>query len=214
MSPLVHLVDDDPDVLDAHRLILQLSGFQVATYENPETFLDRMDSRPVGCVVMDLRMPGMSGLVCMEKLRSKGVDLPILFVTGHGDMETAVHALKHGAADFIAKPVSAERLREACQKLTDWHVADRERRREQETIHSKLASLTAREREVAELVAQGLTNKVIADDLGISEQAVKFHRMNICGKLQVRSAVEIARLIDVARPTNEDEGLKTVTVLE
>lgn len=210
----VHLVDDEPDVLDAHRFVLSVAGFRVSTFESAEAFLKAVDARDVGCVVMDLRMPGLSGLECLDIMRREGLDMPVLFVTGHGDMTSAVAALKNGAADFIAKPIQAEKLVEACTRLCALHETERSRMASVASIRSRLNRLTAREREVAGLVAEGLANKVIADRLGVTEQAVKYHRMNICSKLDVKSAVEIARLLDAGAGGLEETGLRRITVLE
>ena len=203
----VHLVDDEPDVLDAHR-------FRVSTFASAEAFLKNLDARDVGCVVMDLRMQGLSGLECLDIMRREGLDMPVLFVTGHGDMTSAVAALKNGAADFIAKPIQAEKLVEACTRLCAWHEKERSRMASVASIRSRLDRLTVRERQVAGLVAEGLANKVIADRLGVTEQAVKYHRMNICSKLDVKSAVEIARLLDAGAGVLEETGLRRITVLE
>lgn len=210
----VHLVDDEPDVLDAHRFVLSVAGFRVSTFASAEAFLKNLDARDVGCVVMDLRMQGLSGLECLDIMRREGLDMPVLFVTGHGDMTSAVAALKNGAADFIAKPIQAEKLVEACTRLCAWHEKERSRMASVASIRSKLDRLTVREREVAGLVAEGLANKVIADRLGVTEQAVKYHRMNICSKLDVKSAVEIARLLDAGAGVLEETGLRRITVLE
>lgn len=210
----VHLVDDEPDVLDAHRFVLSVAGFRVSTFASAEAFLKNLDARDVGCVVMDLRMQGLSGLECLDIMRREGLDMPVLFVTGHGDMISAVAALKNGAADFIAKPIQAEKLVEACTRLCAWHETERSRMASVASIRSRLDRLTVREREVAGLVAEGLANKVIADRLGVTEQAVKYHRMNICSKLDVKSAVEIARLLDAGAGVLEETGLRRITVLE
>lgn len=210
----VHLVDDEPDVLDAHRFVLSVAGFRVSTFASAEAFLKNLDARDVGCVVMDLRMQGLSGLKCLDIMRREGLDMPVLFVTGHGDMTSAVAALKNGAADFIAKPIQAEKLVEACTRLCAWHEKERSRMASVASIRSRLDRLTVREREVAGLVAEGLANKVIADRLGVTEQAVKYHRMNICSKLDVKSAVEIARLLDAGAGVLEETGLRRITVLE
>lgn len=210
----VHLVDDEPDVLDAHRFVLSVAGFRVSTFASAEAFLKNLDARDVGCVVMDLRMQGLSGLECLDIMRREGLDMPVLFVTGHGDMTSAVAALKNGAADFIAKPIQAEKLVEACTRLCAWHEKERSRMASVASIRSRLDRLTVREREVAGLVAEGLANKVIADRLGVTEQAVKYHRMNICSKLDVKSAVEIARLLDAGAGVLEETGLRRITVLE
>ena len=210
----VHLVDDEPDVLDAHRCVLSVAGFRVSTFASAEAFLKNLDARDVGCVVMDLRMQGLSGLECLDIMRREGLDMPVLFVTGHGDMTSAVAALKNGAADFIAKPIQAEKLVEACTRLCAWHEKERSRMASVASIRSRLDRLTVREREVAGLVAEGLANKVIADRLGVTEQAVKYHRMNICSKLDVKSAVEIARLLDAGAGVLEETGLRRITVLE
>lgn len=210
----VHLVDDEPDVLDAHRFVLSVAGFRVSTFASAEAFLKNLDARDVGCVVMDLRMQGLSGLECLDIMRREGLDMPVLFVTGHGDMTSAVAALKNGAADFIAKPIQAEKLVEACTRLCAWHEKERSRMASVASIRSRLDRLTVRERQVAGLVAEGLANKVIADRLGVTEQAVKYHRMNICSKLDVKSAVEIARLLDAGAGVLEETGLRRITVLE
>lgn len=210
----VHLVDDEPDVLDAHRFVLSVAGFRVSTFASAEAFLKNLDARDVGCVVMDLRMQGLSGLECLDIMRREGLDMPVLFVTGHGDMTSAVAALKNGAADFIAKPIQAEKLVEACTRLCAWHETEHSRMASVASIRSRLDRLTVREREVAGLVAEGLANKVIADRLGVTEQAVKYHRMNICSKLDVKSAVEIARLLDAGAGVLEETGLRRITVLE
>ena len=210
----VHLVDDEPDVLDAHRFVLSVAGFRVSTFASAEAFLKNLDARDVGCVVMDLRMQGLSGLECLDIMWREGLDMPVLFVTGHGDMTSAVAALKNGAADFIAKPIQAEKLVEACTRLCAWHEKERSRMASVASIRSRLDRLTVREREVAGLVAEGLANKVIADRLGVTEQAVKYHRMNICSKLDVKSAVEIARLLDAGAGVLEETGLRRITVLE
>lgn len=215
-EPLIRLVDDEQSILDGESLILRLAGFDVAAYLSAEAFLARDDLSRPGCVVMDLRMTGMSGLECQRALRERGADLPVLFITGHGDMETAVYALKNGAADFVSKPVTAEKLTESCRRLCRWHEEIRRRAEEVGAARELLATLTPREHDVAKLVAEGLANKAAAQQLCVSEQAVKIHRSNVYAKLGVRTAVDIAALLKLAADGDSDSeaGFKTLRVLD
>lgn len=213
---LVRLVDDDPAVLDGHGLVLRVAGFDVAGYESAEAFLEKDDPRRPGCAVLDLRMGGMSGLECQAAMASRGIDLPVLFITGHGDMETAVYALKKGAADFLSKPVTAEKLVDSCRRLSEWHLALRAHRAQVDAAAALVETLTPRERDVAKLAAEGRPNKAAALELGVSEQAVKIHRSNVYAKLGVHSPVEVNALLTLAAEAAGNSGdgsLVTLRVL-
>lgn len=193
LDPIVRLVDDDEGLLGGLSFVLKVAGFDVLTYTSAEDFLAKDDFARPGCIVMDVRMGGMSGLECQQELRRKGVMQPLLFMSGHGDIDMALRAVKNGAADFLQKPVEADYLAAACRKLVNWHVDFLRSNEAKEKDRLQCDSLTDREREVAECVAKGLTNKAIADRFDISEQGVKFHRTNIYRKLGVHSAVEVEK---------------------
>ena len=195
---LVRLVDDDAEQLKSLAFLLRMAGFEVMAYQSAQALLEMDDPRRPGCLVLDIRMPGLSGLQLQELLKKKDYSLPILFITAHGDITMAVEAVKNGAFDFLPKPLDDEKLLASVEKAIalDWE------RRSHHTSHTAamkdLATLTPREREVAGLVAEGLLNKVIAERLGIAEKTVQIHRGQVCRKLKVRSAVEISRILDQA----------------
>lgn len=191
-NPQVRVVDDDRRVRESEAFVLRLAGWQVAEYESADAFLAADDETRPGCLVLDIRMPGMSGLELQRVLREQGRTLPILFLTGHGDIDTAVMALKRGAADFVQKPMKPELLQQSVARLVKWHVSLCEARHHREEKLALLASLTPKEEEVCRMVAAGALNKQIAFDLGISEQTVKTHRGNVTRKLGLRTAVELA----------------------
>lgn len=215
LEPVVRLVDDDEGLLGGFSFVLKVAGFQVLTYTSAEDFLAKDDFARPGCIVLDVRMGGMNGLECQQALREKGVSQPILFMSGHGDIDMAMRAVKNGAADFLQKPVEADDLAEACRKLVNWHVEYLKTNGTKERDRAQCASLTDREREVAECVAQGLSNKAIADRFGITEQGVKFHRTNIYRKLGVHSAVEVEKKLATTQDTVPDSSdFLTLRVLQ
>ncbi len=200
-QPLVRLVDDDASLRNGLLFALQMSGLSAVGYESAEDFLEKDDPSVPGCVVMDIRMGGMSGLECQTRMKAAGFDQPVVFLSGHGDVQMAIQAVKQGAADFLTKPVTAEKLADACRRLFEWNRDAREKRRLRDAARARIASLTPRERIVAVESTTGAANKAIAQSLGISEQGVKLHRSNIYAKLDVHSAVEIRRLFEVAEIT-------------
>lgn len=206
---LVRLVDDDATLRNGLLFALQMLGLSAVGYESAEEFLQKDDPSVPGCVVMDIRLGGMSGLECQTRMKAAGFDQPVVFLSGHGDVEMAIQAVKQGAADFLTKSVAAEKLAEACRRLFAWNLEDRERRSRRDAARARIASLTPRERIVAVEATTGAANKTIAQALGISEQGVKLHRSNIYAKLDVHSAVEIRRLFEVAQvpldPTAREE---------
>lgn len=192
------IVDDDAEMRESLEFLLSTEGWKSRSYASAEAFLETDDVMVPGCLILDIRMPGLSGLQLQELLKKKDYSLPILFITAHGDITMAVEAVKNGAFDFLPKPLDDEKLLASVEKAIalDW------KRRSHHTSHTAamkdLATLTPREREVAGLVAEGLLNKVIAERLGIAEKTVQIHRGQVCRKLKVRSAVEISRILDQA----------------
>ena len=191
---LVHLVDDDEAIRRSVSFALKTSGFEVRAYENGAGILKSAPDLETGCILLDIRMPGMDGLEVQEALRLKGVSLPVIIMTGHGDVSLAVRAMKAGAIDFIEKPFekavllaaiehAMARLRQSATSVKDASEAA-----------TRLQLLTAREREVLDGLAQGLPNKSIAYDLGISPRTVEIHRANLMTKLEVRSLSEALRI--------------------
>ncbi len=191
----VHIVDDDEAIRDALAWMLKSHHLPSRCYESAETFLDQWSPDLGGCIVMDMRMSGMTGFDCFEALLSQGSTLPVIFLTGHGDVPLAVATLKKGAFDFFEKPFDDSAL---INRIHEALAADASRRAADATVdsvRSRLASLTARERQIMELVLAGKFNKVIADELKISMRTVEVHRANLFDKMQVKTAVELANLL-------------------
>jgi two-component system response regulator FixJ len=191
---LVHLVDDDASVRRSVSFMLKTSGHRVETYESGDELLKTAKHLSDGCILLDIRMPGMDGLEVQDALRGLGVSLPIIVMTGHGDIALAVRAMKAGAVDFIEKPFDSDvllaALTEGFSRVSS-RVATGERKRDAEV---RLQSLTSRENDVLKGLAQGLPNKTIAYDLGISPRTVEIHRANLMTKLGVRSLSEALRI--------------------
>ena len=196
LDPMVFVVDDYAPGRKSISRLLRAAGFVVASFASAQEFLAQYDPAACGCLVLDLAMPAIGGLELQSILADKGSFLPIIFLTAHGDVSTSVQAMKHGAVDFLTKPVNDEDL------LTAVRVAiekDRVLRREQAElveIRERLATLTRREREVLEYVVAGRLNKQIASDLGTVEQTVKVHRAHVMQKMKVHSVAELVRLTE------------------
>ena len=198
-KPLIHVVDDDDSLRSALLLLLSAGGFEARGYGSAGDFLlNPLPDRP-GCVLLDLRLPGPSGLDLQEALRDKGIRLPVIFLTGHADVPTSVRAMKTGAVDFLAKPVERETLFEALQRALALDAAGRADRAEASRLRARFANLTPREREVFELVVAGRLNKQIAGQLGIAERTVKADRAQVLAKLGVGSAAELGALAERLR---------------
>jgi two-component system response regulator FixJ len=191
-DPLVHLVDDDAAIRRSVGFMLKTSGYRVEAYESGTELLKAQLEE--GCVLLDIRMPGMDGLEVQQALQEKGVGLPVIIMTGHGDVALAVKAMKAGAVDFIEKPFEKgallSSLQEGFSRLSRKHATG-ERKRDAEV---RLQALTSRERDVLNGLADGLPNKTIAYDLGISPRTVEIHRANLMSKLGVRSLSEALRI--------------------
>lgn len=199
MTPTLHLVDDDDEFRTALARLLRTLGHQVAEYDNAQAFLDAAPGGP-GCVLLDVYMPGISGMGLQAMMVEKGITLPIIFITGHGDIPMSVHAVKAGAEDFLTKPVSRSVLTGAIQSALERDARERAAAATRQQESGRLALLTARERQVATLLAQGKLNKQVAAELGTTERTVKAHRGSIMGKLGIRSVAELARLLDRTAP--------------
>ena len=202
----VYLVDDDPAVRKALSRVLREEGFGVEAFESAETFLARPGDRPDGCLVLDVTLPGLDGLELQRRLADAGQALPIVFVTGHGDIPMSVRAIKAGAVDFLTKPVHAQALVAAVRSAIEQHRAERAAHAGAAKLRERLASLTPREREVLAALVAGRLNKQIASDLGVVEQTVKFHRARIMERMQARTVAELmhfaAQLGIGARPAS------------
>jgi RNA polymerase sigma factor (sigma-70 family) len=196
----VFIVDDDDSVRTSFERVLVHAGFDVATYAAGSELLSEPRRFDPGCLLLDLRMPGMDGLALQEALRRDGCVKPIVFLTGHGTVPESVRAMKGGAIDFLEKPIEPDRLIEVVEGALARDAAERGDLREQERFRQHLSTLTPREREVFEAVIAGRLNKQIARDLGITLRTVKFHRGRMMKKLQVQSLAELVRLAEGMGP--------------
>ncbi len=192
-SPLVHVVDDDAGVRDALAALIASVGLRVATWGDPQAFLAGHDRQAIGAIVLDLRMPGISGLAVLEQLRAQGADQPVVVLSGHGTVELCRRAFKGGAAEFLEKPVDDDVLLDALQQAVRQHVRSRERRAADDDARSRHARLSPREREVLSLIVAGLTNKDIGRALALSPRTVETHRANLFDKLGTESLAQLVR---------------------
>jgi two-component system response regulator DctR len=193
----VHVVDDDAAIRDALAWLFRSRGVRAETWPSAEAFLEGGAAGPAGrgCLVLDVRMDGMSGVELFERLRAAGSGRPVIFLTGHGDIPLAVQALKHGAFDFVEKPFNDNQLVDLVLEALRQDEARHAARAAEEGVAARLAALSAREREVMERVLAGAPNKAIADDLGLAVRTVEVHRSRVFEKMGVRSAVELAGLL-------------------
>jgi two-component system, LuxR family, response regulator FixJ len=196
---VVHLVDDDDGVRQALAFMLTASGFPVRLYDSAFALLDAIPTLQPGCIVTDVRMPGMDGLELQRQLRSRQVSHPVIIMTGHGDVPLAVEAMKAGAIDFIEKPFSDEVLLSAIRVAVDRHDRDAGRENQIASIKARLASLSAREQEVLKGLLAGHPNKTIGYDLQISARTVEVHRANLMLKMAAGSLSELLRMVFIAR---------------
>ena len=197
-APTVYVVDDDPDLLRAIGRLLESVGLRAATYPSAHQFLERYDRSAPGCLVLDLALPVLSGLELQRVLEQQGSPLPIVFLTGRGDIATSVQAMKHGAADFLTKPVDDTELIAAIHEALARDQALRSARLERERLAKCLAALTERERQVLERIVAGRLNKQIAAELGTVEKTIKFHRANLMRKMGVRVVADLVKLAERA----------------
>jgi len=190
----VFVVDDDAAVRKAVALLLKSVSLPVETFESGRDFLDAFDPERPGCLVLDLRMPGPSGLDVQEELRRRGSSLPIVFITAHGDVPNAVQAMQAGAVDFIQKPFRDQDLLDRVHKALEIEARTREEGQDRAVLRERLERLTPREREVMARVVDGQANKAIAYDLEVSERTVEIHRSRVMSKMEARSLAELVRM--------------------
>lgn len=192
-SPTVHLIDDDAAVRDSLALLIGTVGLRVQTWSEPQAFLDGFEREGIGAIVLDVRMPGISGLTVLDTLVAQGVDQPVIMLTGHGTVDMCRRAFKAGAAEFLEKPVDDELLLEALQSAVRQHVGSRQRQQVDQLARERFQQLSGRENEVLGMIVAGLTNKEIARAIGLSPRTVETHRANLFHKLQIESLAQLIR---------------------
>lgn len=192
--PTVFIVDDDEAVRDSLSLLMESESLPATCFSSADEFLAAYDDNQPGCLLLDIRMPGMTGLQLRDWLEEHGATLPILFITGHGDVPMAVEAMKRGAIDFIQKPFSDEELLNRVRQALESEADERAAREQRDSVRARLEKLTPREREVMSQIVLGRVNKVIAQELGISQRTVEIHRARVMHKMRARSIAELVRL--------------------
>jgi FixJ family two-component response regulator len=193
-SPIVYIVDDNDGVRETLQLLFESIDQAVKAFASAHEFLSAYPVGQPGCLIADVRMPGMSGLELHEEMRRRTIDLPVIFITGYGDIEMAVTAMKAGAVDFIAKPYKEQELLDRVQKAVSRSIEQRRQSDETGRARVQLARLTPRERQVLDLIVAGEPNKRIAHRLELSLKTIEFHRANIMKKLEVRSVAELVKM--------------------
>ena len=199
VSPIVFVVDDDVSVRESLRDLLESVGLRVQVFESADAFLTSRLPDVASCLVLDVRLPGRSGLEFQAELTKAGISLPIIFITGHGDIPMSVRAMKSGAVEFLTKPFRDQDLLEAVRAAIERDRARREQESSIAALKTRFGSLTAREKEVIGYVSAGFLNKQIAAEMSISEVTVKVHRRNIMQKMNARSLAELVRMADLLR---------------
>ncbi|HEX2790202.1 MAG TPA: response regulator [Steroidobacteraceae bacterium] len=193
-QPTVFVVDDDDAVRDSLKLLLKSIGLAVMAYPSAPEFLAAYRTEQAGCLILDIRMPGMSGLELQQQLNVRGAVIPVVFISGHGDIPMAVEAMQHGAFDFLQKPFRDQDLIDRVQKAMERDAASRDQLRQLGRIQERLDSLTARERQVLGLMVLGKQNKVMAGELGVSQRTVEIHRARVMEKTEARSLAQLVRM--------------------
>lgn len=196
LEPIVFLIDDDRMIREGMQSLIRSVGLRVQTFASAQEFLQAKRPDEPSCLVLDVRMPGVSGLDLQRKLSEAKIQIPIIFLTGHGDIPMSVRAMKDGAHEFLTKPVRGQDLLDAVQKAIDSDRELRKQRAELDRIRARFNSLTPREKEVLDLVVAGLLNKQIADQLGMSELTVKTHRARVMQKTEAESLAHLVRMTE------------------
>jgi two-component system response regulator FixJ len=194
-KPTVFVVDDDVAVRASLRLLLKSVGLPTTVYASAQDFLAHYDAHQSGCVVLDVRMPGMSGLELQQVLNLRGATIPVIFITGHGDIPMAVEAMQHGAFDFLQKPFRDQDLLDRVQRALEKDQRTRQELKQRDRIREHLETLTPREREVLSLITRGKPNKVVAADLGVSQRTVEIHRARVMEKMGASSFAQLVRMV-------------------
>ncbi len=206
-EPSVFIVDDDPSMCSALRRLLRSAGLNVETYVSAQEFLESYSAERPGCLVLDVQMPGMSGLDLQQLLAERNIHIPVIVLTGHASVPTAVTALKAGATDFLEKPFDNEVLLARVRDALALDAESRQARRERAMVEERLALLTPREREVMELMVEGKSSKLIAAELGLSARTVEIHRARIMDKMQCDSLADLVRMVFLIKtPAIQDLG--------
>ena len=195
---IVHVVDDDDAVRDALLELLDSVGLKAVGFQSADNFLKELKPNNAGCLVLDIRMPGMSGLELQKTLHEMDSTLPIIFITGHADVPMAIEAMKYGAVEFIEKPFRDQELLDCINSTMKNAKLSHDRNLEKKQIQARLNSLTEREKEALELLSEGYPNKIIADKMGISQRTVENHRANLLEKLQAKSTAALIKLLLLA----------------
>src|SRR5207302_190513 len=191
---IVFVVDDDASVREGLGSLIRSAGLRVETFASAQEFLARSRADVPSCLVLDVRLPGLSGLDLQKRMAEVNIEMPIIFITGHGDIPTSVQAMKAGAVEFLTKPFVDRDLLDAIQQAIKRDRAARRQRAGMAELHARYESLTPREREVLELVVSGLLNKQVAAELGISEITIKVHRAQVMQKMQAESLADLVRM--------------------
>jgi two-component system, LuxR family, response regulator FixJ len=194
-QPTVFVVDDDDAVRSSLKLLLKSVGRTVVDYPSATQFLAAYKFEKPGCLVLDIRMPGMSGLELQDQLNARGAIVPVIFISGHADVPMAVEAVQHGAFDFLQKPFRDQDLLDRVQAAIERDAGNRKQLQELQTLRHRLTSLTEREREVLALVTQGKANKVMAGDLGVSQRTIEIHRARVMEKMEAHSLAQLVRMM-------------------
>jgi two-component system response regulator FixJ len=210
-TPLIYLVDDDDAVRDSLGMLFSSIGLGHEAYASALDFLEHFNPDRHACLVADIRMPGLSGLELQQRLNEQRAEIPIIFITGHGDVPMAVSAMKSGATDFIQKPFRDQDLIDRIHKALDQDKSRRAKRTEEQAIRARIALLTPREAEVMERVVRGQANKVIAMDLGVSQRTVELHRARVMRKLKMRSLAELVHAVDKVGGTGKRGEAETAS---
>jgi RNA polymerase sigma factor (sigma-70 family) len=193
-KPTVFIVDDDQAVARSLRWLIETVQLGVETFASAQVFFDDYDSSKPGCLVLDVRMPGISGLELQERLAARRINVPIIFITGHGDVQMAVRALQAGAFDFVEKPFNDQDLLDRIQKAIAFDLERRGKEAQRAQLKALFAGLTPREREVLDLVVEGMSNKAIANTLGLSAKTVEVHRAKVMEKMHARSISDLVKM--------------------
>jgi two-component system, LuxR family, response regulator FixJ len=193
-APTIYIVDDDEAVRNSLRFLLKSVGHTCQTLASANEFLETYQPKHQGCLILDVRMPGMSGLELQQQLNLRGAIIPVIFITGHGDVPMAVEAMQHGAADFLQKPFRDQDLLDRIQRALERDARNRAALAQHERIRASFESLTPREREVLELMTRGKSNKVTAAELGVSQRTVEIHRARVMDKTGAASLAQLVRM--------------------